>query len=79
MLDLKGADAARVVLVIGIMTLHAFGEDTGVGVFFVGSRSLSQGLLVTLAIVICNETKTVKDGRKFGCYIKEKEKSLDIC
>ena len=24
-----------------------------------------------------NETKTVKDGRKFGCYIKEKEKNLD--
>ena len=21
-----------------------------------------------------NETKTVKDGRKFGCYIKEKER-----
>ena len=26
-----------------------------------------------------NETKIVKDGRKFGCYIKEKEKNLDKC
>ena len=25
------------------------------------------------------ETKTVKDGRKFGYYIKEKEKNLDKC
>ena len=54
MLDLKGADAARVVLVIGIMTLHAFGEGAGVGVSFAGSRGLSQGLLVTLAIAVHN-------------------------
>ncbi|KAL2899735.1 hypothetical protein RDABS01_024817 [Bienertia sinuspersici] len=42
MLDIKGADAAKVVLVIGIMTLHAFGEGAGVGVSFAGSRGLSQ-------------------------------------
>jgi len=29
MLDLKGADAAKVVLVIGIMTLHVLGRDLG--------------------------------------------------
>lgn len=54
MLDIKGADAAKVVLVIGIMTLHAFGEGAGVGVSFAGSRGLSQGLLVTLAIAVHN-------------------------
>ena len=36
MLDLKGADATKVVLVIGIMTLHSFGEGSGVGVSFAG-------------------------------------------
>ncbi|XP_021723322.1 putative zinc transporter At3g08650 [Chenopodium quinoa] len=54
MLDIKGADATKVVLVIGIMTLHAFGEGAGVGVSFAGSRGLSQGLLVTLAIAVHN-------------------------
>ncbi|KAG9452672.1 hypothetical protein H6P81_005576 [Aristolochia fimbriata] len=54
MLDIKGADAHKVVLVIGIMTLHSFGEGSGVGVSFAGSKGLSQGLLVTLAIAVHN-------------------------
>ncbi|VFQ75936.1 unnamed protein product [Cuscuta campestris] len=54
MLDIKGADAAKAVLVVGIMTLHSFGEGAGVGVSFAGSKGLSQGLLVTLAIAVHN-------------------------
>ncbi|XP_057971613.1 putative zinc transporter At3g08650 [Malania oleifera] len=54
MLDIKGAEAAKVVLVIGIMTLHSFGEGSGVGVSFAGPKGLSQGLLVTLAIAVHN-------------------------
>ncbi|XP_078435312.1 ZIP metal ion transporter family [Wolffia australiana] len=54
MLDIKGADASKVVLVVGIMTLHSFGEGSGVGVSFAGPKGLSQGLLVTLAIAIHN-------------------------
>lgn len=54
MLDIKGADATKVVLVIGIMTLHSFGEGSGVGVSFAGSKGFSQGLLVTLAIAVHN-------------------------
>lgn len=54
MLDIKGADASKVVLVIGIMTLHSFGEGSGVGVSFAGSKGLTQGLLVTLAIAVHN-------------------------
>ncbi|KAK1265330.1 putative zinc transporter [Acorus gramineus] len=54
MLDIKGADASKVVLVIGIMTLHSFGEGSGVGVSFAGSKGLSQGLLITLAIAVHN-------------------------
>ena len=54
MLDIKGADAGKVVLVIGIMTLHSFGEGSGVGVSFAGSKGFSQGLLVTLAIAVHN-------------------------
>ncbi|XP_047307988.1 putative zinc transporter At3g08650 [Impatiens glandulifera] len=54
MLDIKGADAARAILVVGIMTLHSFGEGAGVGVSFAGSKGLSQGILVTLAIAVHN-------------------------
>ncbi|KAJ6708487.1 hypothetical protein OIU85_028723 [Salix viminalis] len=54
MLDIEGADATKVVLVIGIMTLHSFGEGSGVGVSFAGSKGFSQGLLVTLAIAVHN-------------------------
>lgn len=54
MLDIKGADASKVILVVGIMTLHSFGEGSGVGVSFAGPRGLSQGLLVTLAIAVHN-------------------------
>ncbi|KAI3978286.1 hypothetical protein MKX01_021768 [Papaver californicum] len=54
MLDIKGADARKVVLVIGIMTLHSFGEGSGVGVSFAGSKGFSQGLLITLAIAVHN-------------------------
>ncbi|KAJ6806850.1 putative zinc transporter [Iris pallida] len=54
MLDIKGADASKVVLVIGIMTLHSFGEGSGVGVSFAGSKGLTQGFLVTLAIAVHN-------------------------
>lgn len=54
MLDIKGADASKVVLVIGIMTLHSFGEGSGVGVSFAGSKGVNQGLLVTLAIAVHN-------------------------
>ncbi|KAJ8573590.1 hypothetical protein K7X08_010101 [Anisodus acutangulus] len=54
MLDIKGSDAAKVILVVGIMTLHSFGEGAGVGVSFAGSKGLSQGILVTLAIAVHN-------------------------
>ncbi|KAI3929134.1 hypothetical protein MKX01_006370 [Papaver californicum] len=54
MMDIKGADARKVVLVIGIMTLHSFGEGSGVEVSFAGFKGFSQGLLITLVIVVHN-------------------------
>ncbi|KAI8016710.1 putative zinc transporter [Camellia lanceoleosa] len=54
MLDIKGPDATKVILVVGIMTFHSFGEGSGIEVSFAGSKGLSQGLLVTLAIAVHN-------------------------
>ena len=52
MLDIKGADARKMVPMIGIMNLHSFGEVLGVGVSFAGSKGLSQGVVVTIAIIV---------------------------
>ncbi|KAF3334047.1 putative zinc transporter [Carex littledalei] len=54
MLDIKGAEASKAILVVGIMTLHSFGEGSGVGVSFAGTKGFSQGILITLAIAVHN-------------------------
>lgn len=54
MLDVKGADVPKMILVVSIMTLHSFGEGSGVGVSFAGPKGLSQGLMVTIAIGVHN-------------------------
>jgi len=51
---LKGLDAKKVVLFLGIMTLHAVGEGCGVGVSYAGPGGFPKGLLVTLAIGLHN-------------------------
>lgn len=54
MMDLNGANARRMVLIVAIMTLHSFGEGSGVGVSFAGPKGFQQGLLVTIAIAVHN-------------------------
>lgn len=49
---LKQADAKKVMLIIGVMTLHSFTEGVSVGVSFSGSLDL--GLFITTAIAIHN-------------------------
>lgn len=38
MLDVKGVDVFKMILVVLIMILYLFGEGFGVGVFFVGLK-----------------------------------------
>ncbi|KAL3143323.1 hypothetical protein ABBQ38_002160 [Trebouxia sp. C0009 RCD-2024] len=52
--SLSGANARKIVLVIGIMSAHALGEGCGVGVSFCGTRGWAQGVLVSLAIGLHN-------------------------
>jgi zinc transporter, ZIP family len=49
---LKGADARRALLIIGVMTVHSLTEGVGLGVSFGGGEEL--GLLITVVIAIHN-------------------------
>ncbi len=50
--ELRGADARRALLMVGIMTAHSFSEGVGVGVSFGGGEAL--GIFITLAIAVHN-------------------------
>ena len=49
---LRGADARRAALVVGVMTVHSFTEGVGVGVAFGGGETL--GVLIAIAIAVHN-------------------------
>ena len=49
---LRGADARKALLIVGIMTLHSFAEGVGVGVAFGVEESF--GILIGLAIAVHN-------------------------
>jgi zinc transporter ZupT len=48
--DIQGADALKMLLIIGIMTVHSFAEGLGVGVSF--GNTMSFGVLIAAAIAI---------------------------
>jgi zinc transporter, ZIP family len=49
---LRGADAIKALMIVGIMTLHSFAEGVGVGVSFGGGEAL--GGFITAAIAVHN-------------------------
>jgi zinc transporter ZupT len=61
--DLRGADATRALLILGVMTLHSFAEGIGVGVSFGGGRDF--GLFVSLAIAVHN----IPEGLAISCVL----------
>lgn len=50
--ELPNADAAKMLLIVGVMTVHSFAEGIGVGVSWGGGQSL--GSLINIAIAIHN-------------------------
>jgi zinc transporter ZupT len=48
----RGADATRMLLIVGVMTVHSFTEGVGIGVSFGGGKTL--GLVIALAIAVHN-------------------------
>ncbi|MFW5801815.1 MAG: ZIP family metal transporter [Spirochaeta sp.] len=49
---LKGADARKALMIVGVMTLHSFAEGVGVGVSFGGGQEF--GAFISLAIAVHN-------------------------
>jgi zinc transporter ZupT len=50
--ELRGANARKALLILGVMTAHSFAEGVGVGVSFGGGEQL--GSFITLAIAVHN-------------------------
>ncbi|MGD2070431.1 MAG: ZIP family metal transporter, partial [Gemmatimonadota bacterium] len=50
--QLRGADARKALLIVGVMTLHSFAEGMGVGVSFGGEEGF--GIFVSAAIAVHN-------------------------
>jgi zinc transporter, ZIP family len=50
--SLRGADATKALLIVGVMTVHSFTEGVGVGVSFGGGEAL--GAFITAAIAVHN-------------------------
>lgn len=50
--ELRGADALKALMIVGVMTVHSFSEGVGVGVSFGGGQDL--GALITVAIAVHN-------------------------
>ncbi len=49
---LRGADAAKALMIVGVMTAHSFTEGVGVGVSFGDGQAL--GVLISIAIAVHN-------------------------
>lgn len=50
--ELKGADALKAIMIVGIMTVHSVAEGIGVGVSYGGGEAL--GMFITAAIAVHN-------------------------
>ena len=48
--DLKGLDAKKALLIIGVMTAHSFAEGVAVGVSFAGDATLAEFISVAIAV-----------------------------
>ena len=71
--DLRGAGARKVLLILGVMTLHSFSEGVAVGVAFGGGQKLAS--LITIAIAVHN----VPEGLAISAVMRPKGASVVAC
>ncbi len=71
--QLKGAGAKRILLILGVMTLHSFSEGVAVGVAFGGGEKLAA--LITIAIAVHN----IPEGLAISAVMRPQGSSVASC
>lgn len=52
--DISGLDAAKIFLIISVMTLHSFAEGLGIGVSFCGNEGTKLGTFISMTLAVHN-------------------------
>eukprot|EP00287_Rhodomonas_sp_CCMP768_P008337 CAMPEP_0196723574 /NCGR_PEP_ID=MMETSP1091-20130531/5671_1 /TAXON_ID=302021 /ORGANISM="Rhodomonas sp., Strain CCMP768" /LENGTH=357 /DNA_ID=CAMNT_0042065529 /DNA_START=159 /DNA_END=1232 /DNA_ORIENTATION=- len=52
--DIGGMEATKMVLIVGVMTLHSFAEGLGIGVSFCGNKGAHLGLVISASLAVHN-------------------------
>jgi len=71
--EVRGAGAKKIILLLGVMTLHSFSEGVAVGVSFGGGETLA--VLITLAIAVHN----IPEGLAISAVLRPQGSSVFAC
>jgi len=52
--EIGGMEATKMVLIVGVMTLHSFAEGLGIGVSFCGNKGAHLGMVISASLAVHN-------------------------